>query len=355
MGDAVLSIMDRLRGRETLPRSIMIYYGFVSHFTQDVKSAIQPCKVGHQLAMEVGDIKTALFNLSRCEAIAFEIGSIPLPELVKDVERTMQKIRETKHYQLLQVQEPMFRTMQSLLGHAVAEDNWEFCGMSADQFAHMPKERQVAGIGIASNYQMELAYTFGDYREAGRHRDLCLGLGKEYLAGFSCMYRHLLFRGLTSIALAAEGHQKRRNRRLATSVQRSMRKMRKDGNPNVVPMLVLLEAEMAANSNKPSKAERLFKQCVQSSSRGGYRNTRALAHELAGRFFLQQGDNYWAGHHIEHAVRSYREWGVEKKVSQLLREYGDVLMGSKAVSGSIMGFLHESEGKGSKSMEMPGR
>jgi hypothetical protein len=64
----------------------------------------------------------------------------------------------------------------------------------------------------------------------------------------------------------------------------------KNGNVNVVHYLYILEAELAVLHGKNKNAKKSFNDAIATSSRDGFIQDRALAHELASAYFEAQGD-----------------------------------------------------------------
>ncbi len=91
----------------------------------------------------------------------------------------------------------------------------------------------------------------------------------------------------------------------------------KNGNMNVVHYLHILEAELAVLNGKNKNAKDKFKAAIVTSSRNGFLQDSALAHELASAYFKAQGDDYWGDYHIDRSRACYQEWGCSEKVKQL--------------------------------------
>ena len=104
----------------------------------------------------------------------------------------------------------------------------------------------------------------------------------------------------------------------ANKTIRIIRGWAKNGNVNVVHHLYILEAELAVLNRKIKKAKEKFNDAIVTSSRNGFLQDRALAHELAGAFFKAQGDDNWEKYHIDRSIACYQEWGCSEKVKRLM-------------------------------------
>jgi len=86
----------------------------------------------------------------------------------------------------------------------------------------------------------------------------------------------------------------------------------------------LVAAEIARLRGAELEAERLYEQAIQTARAQGFIHHVALAHELAGRFYLQRGLETNAYAHLYHAIVAYGKWGAVAKVRQLERLYPGV-------------------------------
>src|SRR5712664_3346645 len=65
----------------------------------------------------------------------------------------------------------------------------------------------------------------------------------------------------------------------------------------------------------------LYERAIQSARANGFVHHEALAHELAGRFYLQRGFETAGYAHLRHARACYALWGADGKVRQLDQLY----------------------------------
>ena len=173
-------------------------------------------------------------------------------------------------------------------------------------------------------------YIFGDYSNAAKYSGRCKDYGIKQLAGAMTVPRHFLIRGLTAVTIASATKvpwNRRWKLREARWVLNKMQMWHKAGNPNLLHMIQLLDTEIKSlNRVNKNKAEALYKKAIQSAARIGSLNDKALAHELAGRFYLNVlGDTYWAAYQFGNAIESYRSWGAEAKVNDIMKRYGSVV------------------------------
>src|SRR6059036_3340530 len=79
----------------------------------------------------------------------------------------------------------------------------------------------------------------------------------------------------------------------------------------------LVGAEIARIERRPLEAMDLYERAIRSARANGFVHHEALAHELAGRFYLQRGFETAGSAHLRHARACYALWGADGKVRQL--------------------------------------
>src|SRR5690606_28786253 len=92
----------------------------------------------------------------------------------------------------------------------------------------------------------------------------------------------------------------------------------------------LVEAERYALVGNLRKAEYFYETSISNAHRHGFPGDEALAHELAGLFFLARNKETSARMHLEQAYSCYEEWGAAGKMAQMEHLYPALL---KRVSG----------------------
>lgn len=129
-----------------------------------------------------------------------------------------------------------------------------------------------------------------------------------------------MLEGLVYLKVAQASKERRVKRKYKKKAAKSMKligKWLKSGNVNIVHALHLLSAEEAVLKGNKAKASEQFKLAVKVAAKNGFMQDRGLAHELAGRYYADQGDEYWTRYHLEQAGRSYSDWGATAKRVQV--------------------------------------
>lgn len=176
---------------------------------------------------------------------------------------------------------------------------------------------------VMANFALQLAYYFGDLELADKYSRETRDFAKVAGGHFS-VSRNVFFRGLTSLALAQKGVNRRANVRRGSQMLQQLQNWSNAGNVNCIHMAQLLEAEAASLKKRESEAMYLYWKAINTASRNGYLNDKALAHERAFLFHLQADadDLFWAQSHYNDAVQAYCDWDAYQKARHLVHKYG---------------------------------
>ena len=85
----------------------------------------------------------------------------------------------------------------------------------------------------------------------------------------------------------------------------------------LVHVIHLLSAEHAVYWKEISWWLRSSSNCLSVASQNRFLQNRGIAHELAGKYYISQGEEFWARYHLEKAELSFSDWGAILKVDQL--------------------------------------
>ena len=93
---------------------------------------------------------------------------------------------------------------------------------------------------------------------------------------------------------------------------------------NFRPQYLLIQAEEARLTDNPFAAMQLYKHAIQSAQDNEFTQHKALAHELAARFYWEHGFEEFAKLHLKKAHGNYIVWGATRKVEELEKKYAQL-------------------------------
>lgn len=228
----------------------------------------------------------------------------------------------------LTIYRPLFRCMSAMAGNL---EN----ALKAMRDMELEQEKIEFANSTLMSYQMQLAYYFGDMKQAGQLSTKLQAVSKSFNAHYLFVSR-LFFFGMIALRVALETAGKRRRRQLlgcAKDVIKEMEQWTRHGGLNCLHKLLILKAELQgfelsfptqrwwARTCKDQvdfdSARSAFDTAIAISTRTGFRNDAALASERASAFFQRCGNTFLADSYQSRSAKYYMEWGAIAKVEQL--------------------------------------
>ena len=148
------------------------------------------------------------------------------------------------------------------------------------------------------------------------------------IPGFFTGARLTVIEGLINLKAAqasTSNQERRKNEKKAKKAIKLIRNWLKSGNVNLVHALHFLSAEHAALKRRKTLAEKEFKLAISVATKSGFVQDKGLTHELAGRYFIEQDDAYWAEYHLDQAIEAFSEWDALTKVKQLREQKAELM------------------------------
>ncbi|HXV42867.1 MAG TPA: adenylate/guanylate cyclase domain-containing protein, partial [Anaerolineae bacterium] len=179
-------------------------------------------------------------------------------------------------------------------------------------------------------------YLFQDYRQALENAPLAEQysggvIGSLYIPAFN------LYDSLIRLALVPEA-EKSEQEQLLEKVAANQEKMKVwagHGPMNYLHKYYLVEAERARVLGQDNEARDYYDKAIDLAQENEYLNEEALAHELAGKFYLARGQTRLARHYLRDAHYAYLRWGASAKVKDLETRYPQFLVQAEARSREL--------------------
>eukprot|EP00985_Skeletonema_marinoi_P030034 scaffold30138_cov131-Skeletonema_marinoi.AAC.1 len=313
MAKAAELILEKPGMRSRATFTVFITQTFCYHWTSPLQDTIAPLLEWYQRGLEIGDTASACWCLNSRSYNLFHLGRA-LDSIQEELEATIQVMTQLKQDESLLQIINLRTTVKKLRGidSEAGDKIWDSMlttAASNDDFS-LSSLVNVMKLEVFVFYQ-EWKEAIELVRKAGNVR--------QFLTALFTSVRYTFLEALTYLkaAQSSSGWKRRQMKKCAYRTIHLIRSWSKNGNVNVVHYLCILEAELAVLSGKNNKAKEGFNAAIATSSRNGFLQDRALAHELASAYFRSQGDEYWGNYHIECSRACYQEWGCVGKVEQL--------------------------------------
>ena len=302
-------------------RCTFISQGCIFHWTSPLKDTIAPLLKGYKMGIKYGDISSTGVNQSLLVSHTYLAGC-SLEETDKYTSLNF-GLLTAESSDAIQTQLTKYDThvwhlvVSKLRGIELEENETDFDGIL--KIAQETNNTGLRSVLFAAQLDLNIMLfseweTAADLlQEAGDLRSALVGIFTGVRFTFCEALISIKTAQSSSVGMITRWMWKRRGIR----VIKIIRGWVELGNPNVVHMLHLLEAELAVLNRHDRLAEDSYEMAITTASANGFRQDKALSHELASMYYGSRGDVCKRDHHMKHAILCYEEWGAWAKADQL--------------------------------------
>ena len=317
--------LNRTIGNKSyMSKSMVQYYAFTFCIKNSYYLSLDPWLDAHRIGMQVGDLDHS-FIAAYSYVVAYYFSGLPLSSIDKDGKMFSMRMLEytCEQYQTLTMLQIYHQGALNLMGRCKTSpthlEGEAITDLDAVLYSGCAMDK-VRTLQAHSSISMQLAYYFRDSKLAMKaakknesFRD------SEWPAVNALIYP--FFRALVWIEAARS--QPRPYSRRASKCIRKLEKGTKQGMVNVHHMYLIAKAERMTLKKKIAQAtvKAAFDKAISVSIRCGFTQNAALANELAGRFFMREGDSDWGVFYLMAAAELYHEWDAVGKVDHLKKEF----------------------------------
>jgi len=308
MAKAAELILEKPGMRRSAPYIIFTTQGFCYHWTSPLQETLPHLLKGYQIALETGEHEKAGFCLIMRSYHLFFTGR-SLDSIQEELEVTIKVLTELKQEISKLYIIVLLTTVKKLRGTDVEADD----KILESTMATAASTDNIPVLTYINVMKLEEFVMFQQWKEAIDLVRKVAGNVRQNLACTFASVRYTFLEALTYLKAAHSATEwtKRQMKKSAKKMIQLIQGWAKKGNVNVVHYLYILEAELATldEKHKNNKAKEKFEAAIATSSRHGFLQDRALAHELAGEYFKAQGDDHWGNYQTECSRKCYQEWG----------------------------------------------
>jgi signal transduction histidine kinase len=301
---------------------VYVQMGALAVWTQPIAIAIDFTRTAFRAAIEMGDLIYACYGMSQ-SVTDLLLRNDPLDVVWRESEIALDFARETKYADAADVIVSQQRFIAIMQGRTAS-----FSTFSYAQFDEAAFEAQLTGERMSSmicSYwilKLKARYLSGDYVEALAAADKAQQL-LSATAGQIQLLDYFYYAPLTVAACYenASADDQQGQRELLTAHQEQLREWAENYPPTFADKHALVSAEIARLEGHAFDAMQLYEQAIRSARENGFIQNEALAHEVAGRFYLARGFETIAHTYLRNARNCYDRWGALGKVKQLDERY----------------------------------
>ncbi len=321
-----LRLLDRFEVRAMVPKTLYVFNTFTRHWKEHLRETLYPLLEVYQTGLETGDLVYGALAPFIYALNSFWAGR-ELAGLEQEMGKYGEAMGQLKQELGLNWNRLYRQAVLNLLDQADAPTLLQ--GQSYDEGEALPRHQAANDrVAIANLHllKLSLGYLFREYEQAAAAAD-----GVEaYLDGLLTMAAlpaFTFYASLARLALypqAGEAEQQRILEKVAAG-QEKMKTWVTHAPMNFEHKFYLVEAERARILGQVREARELYDRAINLAEQHKYLNDEALAHELAGRFYLAHHQPRVAYHYLRDAHYAYLRWGAQAKVKDLEQAYPQVL------------------------------
>jgi diguanylate cyclase (GGDEF)-like protein len=325
VGAMALTLARRRADLQARIQTALMFAAMINHWTRPLRSSDALYEEAFGWALEIGDF-VQVGVVAAVRATERIILGDYLPDLLQATERDLELMRANGQQAMADCcVAGAVQPIKSLMGLTPRSDSYDDAGFSEARFL----ER----YGASRLYHA--------YFLQGKIRNACLfdGADAEALAGQLGIVTQIM-RGQAKVpessfhaalilirALRRDPARPDAGELLERigALQSSLARWAAIGPENAGAKDLLVQAEMARYRRDLPLATRCYQQAIDAAGLGGYLNVQALANELCGECWLEQGQPRVAAVFIKDAIARYGQWGAEGKIAQLRARHAGLL------------------------------
>jgi PAS domain S-box-containing protein len=321
-GQLALSLEEKPEAKKSRAGALMLVQSFITHVKHHLRETLQPYLNSYQMSLQTGDWEyMTMSSLLYC--VHSYYSGQPLDFLAQELEKYEAVIVKTRNVTYANYIKIYHQTVTKLMEPGTDPTN--LSGDIYDENAQLPIHNQAndqtALFNVHSN-KMILCYLLDRHQEAVENADIT----RKYLVGVQGMYpgfAAIFYDSLSRLAVFEEsnGYQKWRILRLISRNQKALKKRARHAPMNYQHKFLLVEAEKARVQGKKLQAIEHYTKAIKSAHENEFLQEEALANELAGKFYLAEGQGKVARAYLLEAHYLYNRWGAKSKIRALESKY----------------------------------
>ncbi|HEY9831743.1 MAG TPA: AAA family ATPase [Stenomitos sp.] len=325
-GQLALSLLDKFNAKKLKAKTFLVVNDLIIHWKDHLGETLPALIDSYESGIETGDLEFAALSINAYIYHAYFIGK-ELNELEKEMAIYREVVGNLKQEATLHLLKIWQQTVLTLLGQT--EHPYRLIGEAYDEEKMLPIHREVndrTAIFILHFNKLFLCYLFAEYQEAINNA----AITEKYLDGGLGVVTVPLFHFYDSLALLAIYPSSKSvvQKNILRKVRANQKKMKKWAHyapANFLHKFYLVEAERCRVLGQEAKATEWYDDSIAGAKENDYIQEKALAYELAAKFYLGQGKDLISRAYMQEARYCYLKWGAIRKVRHLEETYPQLL------------------------------
>ncbi|BBM82877.1 AAA family ATPase [Candidatus Uabimicrobium amorphum] len=323
-GKLAIEVAEKYGDLRLKTKAFNLFGSLVGHWQQHAIDDIDYLLKAYHTGLECGDLMFACFSLTYVVNKMVITGKNldEVSQKIKDYSRFFDQLKFQDAVRVYWGIEQMIKSLQDVPENALMQ-NIE----AESTFQEMQTATNQMPLHWHYINQLQVFFIFGRYSQA---LEMAQKSQEMLSISFGTMqvpvqnFYHSLT--LTAIYHKQSHANKRISKKILQENQKKMKKWAKNCPQNFSHKYLLVQAEIARiNNDEKEKIIELYEQAIHKADETKYTQNKAIACELAAKFFLAQGKAKIARVYLEEACYSYNKWGAIGKVIDLTRKHTSLL------------------------------
>jgi PAS domain S-box-containing protein len=311
--------------------SVILGY-WLSCWMRPLKSCEETLIDGYQAGLRSGELQFAGYNLAFSLFTAFYRG-IKLDKIYDDSVNCYGFSENQKNNLSIRMIVPLQFVLLSLTGANL--DKFEFKTDTIGESEYLESAIAPHSVCIYHILKSQVLYLY-DRPELAMESALVAAAEIDWLASQYYIAEHNFYYSLILIALypTASSVTQAQSDRFLVANQLKMQTWSNNCPENFLHKYLLVGAEIARIGGKWQAAMDLYDRAIAAARTAKFIQIEALANELAGKFWLNQGKEVFAQFYLKNAHQGYQMWGAKRKVAELEARYPQLITANSAISSA---------------------
>jgi len=324
-GAMALALARSRPNLQTRIQTALMFAAMINHWTRPLRSSDALYEEAFGWALEIGDfVQVGLVAAVRATDRII-LGDY-LPDLMQAVEHDLALMRANGQQAMADCcVAGALQPIKSLMGLAARSDSYDEAGFSEARFLEQyGSSRLYHAYFLQGKIRNAWLFDAADAEalagQLGIVTAIMRGQAKVPESTFYAVL--ILIRALRREPARPDAGELRER---IGALQSSLADWAGIGPENLGAKDLLVRAELARLRQDLPSATRCYQQAIDAAGLAGYVNIQALANELCGECWLEQGQPRVAVVFIRDAIARYGQWGAEGKIAQLRARHGGLL------------------------------
>ena len=319
IGLKILELEDTKEWRTQIEDPV---YALILHWNKHVELSLEPLRDSFYAGLETGENEFACVNANIYCIHSFLCGK-PLIGLEKEARAFSQTFNQLKQETQFNYNEVYRQAMLCFM--EVSSDPTALVGSAYDSKKMLPQQierKDKTGIFFINFNRMILSYHFGKYDAAYQFAKNTYELIDSVLSKFE-IPNLFFYRSLAALSILQEGQSTSKEEliRAARQGYKRLKYFARFAPENFQHKCTLIESQFSILNNNFNKARLQFDQAIKEAGEQRFIHEEALAYELAGKAYHQNGFTDLARFYLSNSYNLYREWGAKSKMDFLVKVY----------------------------------